>query len=362
MVFLAATGLGAAEPGEAVYARVQGLLQGGDTRGASELLQGLVAADAKDVRALLTLARLHMDHQPETDSLRRAAAHIDAARQASPNDPRVWTEWGYLALAEWKLPDATGRFQRVIEQLDPRSFRAFHGLARTHVRAGRFYKAREVMRACLEAGPEDPENHWMAGNVELAATDEAGSVERAVGHYLFAAGLRDGEPRYKGWAIMAQFVARRYGAAKPLEEALKAQAPTNSYLMVAEGLRYELVADVAPARQAYQRAVEADWYNPWGHWCLANVLLGRGNLDLVEVAKLNPFFYGPFANPAAAEQHLLAVHALAPEFPFREKIQPALEAAGAARAAGEDPIFQGKLGRLRNYLGAIRSAPPDPKW
>lgn len=357
-----AVGLRAADPAEAVYTKVQGLLVSGDVAGAETLLAKVLEKDAREVRALLTLARLHMEHQSRSDSMAQASGLLDRARQASPNDPRVWTEWGYLALAEWKLPDAAGRFQRVLDQLDPTSRRAFHGLARAYVRMERFYKAREVMRACLDAGPADPENHWMAGNVELAATDEAGSVERAVGHYLFAAGLRDDEPRYKGWAVMAQFVARRYGLAKPIEEALRAQAPGDSYLLVATGLRHELKADIAPARQAYQRAVEADWYNPWGHWCLANVLLGRGNLELVEVAKLNPFFYGPFADPGAAEQHLLAVNSLAPEFPFRASIPAALERAGAARSAGEDPVFQEKLVHLRGYLGAIRSAPPDPGW
>ena len=37
------------------------------------------------------------------------------------------------------------------------------------------------------------------------------------------------------------------------------------------------------AKARFRRAVELDWYNPWAHWCLANVQLGRGNRELVEL-------------------------------------------------------------------------------
>ena len=117
-----------------------------------------------------------------------------------------------------------------------------------------------------------------------------------------------------------------------------------------------------PAKARFRRAVELDWYNPWAHWCLANVQLGRGNRELVEVAKLNPFFYGPVSSPGDAREHLEAVEAVAPEFPFRARLRELAEKADAAYRPGDDPVFSEKLGKLKGYLSAIRSAPPDPKW
>lgn len=284
------------------------------------------------------------------------------ARKAGPRDPRVWTEWGYYELLRWQLSDAAGRFRKVIDDLDPRSLRARHGLARVLVRQGRFPQARMVMRDALDLSPQEPENHWMSGNIELADIDTVGSVDRAIGHYLYASGLAPGDLRYKGWALMAHFVARRYGLASTLEATVRAQDPEDPFLLVAEGLRSELKADPVPARDRYLRAIELDWYNPWAHWCLANVLLGRGNRELVEVAKLNPFFYGPLASPGDATEHLEAVEAVAPEFPYRAKLRALAAKADLAYRPGDDPVFQEKLVRLKGYLGSIRSAPPNPKW
>jgi tetratricopeptide (TPR) repeat protein len=310
----------------------------------------------------------------EETALEKAAAHIlrgeaDAAepllveaRKVAPRDPKVWTEWGYLELLRWKLSDAAGRFRKVIDDLDPKSLRARHGLARVLVRQGLFPKARAAMRDAMDLAPHDPENHWMFGNVELADIDTVGSVDRAIGHYLYASGLAPDDLRYKGWALMAHFVARRYGLAATLEATVRAQDPEDPFLLVAEGLRYELQADPAPARDRYLRATELDWYNPWAHWCLANVQLGRGNRELIEVAKLNPFFYGPVSSPGDASEHLLAVEAVAPEFPYRARLRELAEKSDAAYRAGEDPVFQEKLVKLKGYLGSIRSAPPDPSW
>lgn len=284
------------------------------------------------------------------------------ARKRGPRDPRVWTAWGYLDLLRWRLSDAAGRFRKVIDDLDPTSLHARHGLARCLVRQGQFQYARAAMRDALDVAPHEPENHWMYGNVELADIDTVGSVDRAIGHYMYAVGLAPDELRYKGWTLMAHFVARRYGLAATLEASLRAQDPENPFLLVAEGLRAELKADPVPARDRYLRAVELDWFNPWAHWCLANVQLGRGNRELVEVAKLNPFFYGPIASPGKASEHLLAVEAMAPEFPYRALLRKLAEQSEAAYHPGDDPVFQGKLVKLKGYLGSIRSAVPDPTW
>lgn len=360
-VALLATGAAQAEPAGPVAA-AEALLQQGKVEAAEAALAERLASSPNDLDAQLAMARLQFEFAPHADSLDKAQAGLEAARKQAPRDPRVWTEWGYLELVRWKLSDAAGRFRKVIDDLDPKSLRARHGLARTLVRQGLFPQARAAMRDALDVAPQAPENHWMFGNVELADIDTVGNVDRAIGHYLYAAGLARGDLRYKGWALMAHFVARRYGLAATLEATIRAQDPEDPFLLVAEGLRYELQADPVPARDRYLRAIDRDWYNPWAHWCLANLWLGRGNRELVEVAKLNPFFYGPIARPEEAGEHFRAVEVVAPEFPYREKLQQLAQRADGAYRAGDDPVFQEKLVRLKGYLGAIRSAPPDPKW
>lgn len=341
--------------------KVRAMLVKGQVEAARALLEGWVQKDPKSSVALVELARLHLQQMPEEDSLEKAEKLILRARKASPKDPEVWTEWGYLALAKWQLPDAVERFKHVISKLEPQGFRAHHGLIRSYVRQERFERARNAVRSCLDAGPDVAENHWMAGNVEFAAVEEVGAFERAVVHYLFAAGLDDSNPKYKGWAMMAHFAGHRYRLAEPIENALRAQDPQNSYLMVAEGVREELKADPGAAMDYYRRAIDLDWYNPWGHWCLANILMGKGNLELIEFTAFNKFFYGPYARPEQAEEHLMAVDNVYPEFPFRAKLRPMLREL-ESMDDGHDPVFQEKAEKFRNYMLSIKRHAPNIDW
>lgn len=314
------------------------------------------------VPGLIEYARLNLYHLGDKPgSVEKAERSLEQAKKVAPQDPEVWTELGYLALAKGSFPDAVERFEKVINTMDKRAYRAYHGLARAHLRSGKNYKAKDAMRACLSAGPDVAENHWMAGNVELA-TVEPGSEERAIADYLYAVGLEDDVPRYKGWAILVHFMAHRYGQAKPIEDVLAKQAPLNSYLLAARGIRKEIEGAIFEALELYKQAVEADWNNPWPHWLQANVQAGRGNRELVEVASLNPFLYGPFENHAEAARHFRAVERLAPEFPYRDQVAKGLKKAEAHEDGRSNPAFQDKFQKLQGYLGKIRSAPPNPKW
>lgn len=327
----------------------------------AQFLLGQLRREHPDyVPAMVEYARLNLYHLPDrAGSIEKAERALLEARKVEARNPDVWIEWGHLAMARGRYQDAIERFKKVYEGMDRRAFRAYHGEAKAWVRLSRFDKARAVMRAALDEGPNWGENHWMAGNVELASR-EGGSETRAVGNYLYAVGLDDAIPRYKGWAIMAQFVAHQYGQAHPIEKALGAQAPDNSYVLAAAGIRQEIAGSIAKARDLYQRAVEADWNNPWSHWLLANVQLGRGNREVVEAATLNPFLYGPFENKLEAARHLAAVERLAPEFPFRKQVAAQKKKAEKHTAGKDSPAFREKLGRLKGYLSKIRSAPPQP--
>jgi tetratricopeptide (TPR) repeat protein len=342
--------------------KVQDLLVKGDVDAARGVLEAWVKGTPDDILGLASLARLHIHQRPDDDSLDQAKKLIKHGRKVAPHNAEIWTEWGYLALARWQLPDAVERFKHVIGQLAPSGFRAYHGLARAYIRLGRYQYARNAMRSCLDAGPAVAENHWMAGNVEFAATHEVGSFERAVGHYLYAAELDDTDPRYKGWAIMAHFAGHRYQLAKPIERALRAQDPQNSYLLVAEGLREELNADPGSARDYYQRAVDLDWYNPWAHWCLAMIWLGKGNLELIQFTNFNTMFYGPYSKPSNAEEHLMAVDNVYPEFPFREKLRPYLKELASQDDGRSDPIFREHLRKFQKYWMSIKRSPPKVDW
>lgn len=161
---------------------------------------------------------------------------------------------------------------------------------------------------------------------------------------------------------MAHLLMHDYGQAAILERLLKGEAPLHPFLLVAEGIRSELKGDVVPARENYLRAVAADATNPWARWCLANIFLGCGNREFVEVAKLNPFFYAPFARPEAAAEHLQAIETVAPEFPFRARIQAALQKCVALRDRSADPAHEKRIGELKHYLSAIRQSAARPKW
>ncbi len=314
------------------------------------------------VDSLLDQADRALAEAEDRTSAARARKLLEQALSLAPRHPEVWTRLGYLALSEGRLGDAIERFDMVVNQLDPRRWEAWYGLARAYIQEEtKAAKARDTMRACRDAGPDVPGNFWMSGNIELA-TLEPGSEERAVGYYLYAMGIDDAEPKYKGWAIMAHMLAHRYGAAAPIETALRAQDPGNSFLLVAEGIRWELKGDPVPARDSYQRALAADPVNPWAHWCLANVLLGRGNQEFVEAARLNTFLYGPFTKPAAAAGHIAAVQRLAPEFPFRARLHLDLEKSLAYQDGRSDGPFREKVGLLKQHRSRIRSAAPQPAW
>lgn len=333
----------------------------GRTHRAQFLLGDLQRKHPNYVPALLEYAKLNLYNLPDKPgSLDKVERALAKARKVAPRNPEAWIETGYLAMARGRFPDAIGAFEKVIETMDRKAYRAYHGLARAHVRTGKLYKAKDAMRACLEQGPGWAENHWMAGNIELAV-QEPGSEERAIGNYLYAVGLEEGVPRYKGWAIMAHFVNHRFGQAKAIEEALAEHAPESSWLKLAAGLRLEMDGDVASAKEQYKAAVDLDWGNPWSHWLLANTLNGRGNREVVEVASLNPFLYGPFVAHSKALTHLKAVERLAPEFPFRREVAKGAKRSASETTGRDDPIFREKLGKLQKYLGAIKSAPPGAR-
>jgi tetratricopeptide (TPR) repeat protein len=341
---------------------VQSLLMKGEIQKARDLLDAWVKTSPDDALGLVALARLHLQQMPDLDSFKTAESLINRARKVSPKNPEVWTEWGNLALAQWQLPDAVERFKHVINELKPVGFRAHHGMIRAYVRQERFARARNAVRNMLDAGPDVAENHWMAGNVEFAAVDEVGAFERAVVHYLFAAGLDDKNPKYKGWAMMAHFAGHRYLQAEPIANALRAQDPQNSYLLVSQGIREELNADPGAAMEYYQKAVDRDWYNPWAHWCLAKILTGQGNLELIEFTAFNKFFYGPYASPKDAEEHLQAVDNVYPEFPFRAKLRPMIEEIQNEEDGSKDPIYKEKAAKFHKYMLSIKRSAPNIDW
>lgn len=342
--------------------RVDALAGLGRTEEAEKLLAAALAKSPKELELLHASADLDISSQGgDTAALARAAKTLETALALKPDHPRTSTLLGMHALAERRDADAVGHFLKVVETLNPKAFDAWHGLARAQIRLGRIDKARTAMRSCLDQGPSVAENHWMAGNVELAS-DEPGASPRALQSYLFAIGLADWIPKYKGWAIMTHLLMHDYGQAAILERLLKGESPLNSYLLVAEGIRSELKGDVVPARENYLRAVQADAANPWARWCLANIYLGSGNREFVEVAKMNPFFYAPFARPEAAAEHLQVLETLAPEFPFRAKVQAAIQRANALRDRSADPTHEKRVGELKRYLSAIRQSAARPKW
>lgn len=310
------------------------------------------------VPGLVEYARLNLYYlAEEAGSLDKAERALQKAKTLAPKNPEVWIEWGALAMARGRFADAIDRYKTVIESMDPRAFPAYHGLARAYIRLDQFNKAREAMRNALEAGAAVAENHWMSGNVELAAQD-AGCEERAIGNYLYAIGLDDRIPKYKGWAVVTHFIAHRYGQAAPIEKLLAAQAPGSGFALIAEGMRAEMAGKIGLARERYAAAVDADWNNPWGHWLLANVQNGRGNREIVEAAAFNPFLYGPHVQQSEAAKHLMAVARLAPEFPFREQVTKLTRMAQSADAGKNDPTWQEKLSRFKGYMSKIKGAPP----
>jgi tetratricopeptide (TPR) repeat protein len=116
------------------------------------------------------------------EALARARAEVDAA----PDDPDRHYTLG-LALAEQDMPEASERFERVLE-LSPRHALARYNLALRHLRSDRLSEATVELNRVIAIEPR-PEAHYTLGVIYW----RQGQLDRAVGALRAAVAS---EPKY----------------------------------------------------------------------------------------------------------------------------------------------------------------------
>jgi tetratricopeptide (TPR) repeat protein len=79
---------------------------------------------------------------------------VDRAMKQNPNERGLWTEYGYIDMAENHLDDALSAFQKEV-QLHPRYERGYEGLTDIQLRLKHIGDAENTLRQSLKAFPSD---------------------------------------------------------------------------------------------------------------------------------------------------------------------------------------------------------------
>jgi tetratricopeptide (TPR) repeat protein len=111
------------------------------------------------------------------DRLAESVARVDAAVKAEPENAKLRTLSGLVALIGDRGDDAEKAFQKAIE-LDPTDSAGYEQLARLYAKTGRLNEAVTTYEAAIEARPEDPNLHYFLGTLYAFGGAQDKAIER----------------------------------------------------------------------------------------------------------------------------------------------------------------------------------------
>ncbi|MBW2542671.1 MAG: tetratricopeptide repeat protein [Deltaproteobacteria bacterium] len=124
-----------------------------------DILRNLVRLDQKENRFAESVAR------------------VDEAVQSEPENAKLRTLSGLVALMDDRGEDAEKAFQKAIE-LDPTDSAGYEQLARLYAKTGRLSEAVTTYEAAIEARPEDPNLHYFLGTLYAFGGAQDKAIER----------------------------------------------------------------------------------------------------------------------------------------------------------------------------------------
>jgi len=112
------------------------------------------------------------------DRFAESVARVNAAVEAEPDDAKLRTLSGLVALMDNRSEDAEKAFQKAIE-LDPTDSAGYEQLARLYAKTGRLNEAVTTYEAAIKARPEDPNLHYFLGTLYSFG----GAQDKAIAQY-----------------------------------------------------------------------------------------------------------------------------------------------------------------------------------
>jgi FimV-like protein len=96
--------------------------------------------------------------------LAESVARVEAALAVEPDNAKLRTLSGLVALMDNRTEDAEAAFQKAIE-LDPADASGYEQLARLYAKTGRLNEAVTTYEKAIKARPEDPNLHYFLGTL-----------------------------------------------------------------------------------------------------------------------------------------------------------------------------------------------------
>ncbi len=109
--------------------------------------------------------------------LAESVARVASALEAEPENAKLSTLSGVVALMDDRPKDAEAAFQKSIE-LDPADATGYEQLARLYAKTGRLSEAVTTYETAIKARPEDPNLHYFLGTLYSFGGAQAKAIER----------------------------------------------------------------------------------------------------------------------------------------------------------------------------------------
>jgi len=111
------------------------------------------------------------------DRFAESVARVAGAVEAEPDDAKLRTLSGLVALMDNRPDDAEKAFQKAIE-LDPTDAAGYEQLARLYAKTGRLNEAVATYETAIKARPEDPNLHYFLGTLYSFGGAQDKAIER----------------------------------------------------------------------------------------------------------------------------------------------------------------------------------------
>ncbi|MCH8890000.1 MAG: tetratricopeptide repeat protein [Myxococcales bacterium] len=111
------------------------------------------------------------------DRFAESVARVEAAMEAEPENAKLRTLSGLVALMGDRPDDAEAAFQKAIE-LDPTDAAGYEQLARLYAKTDRLNEAVTTYEAAIKARPEDPNLHYFLGTLYSFGGAQDKAIER----------------------------------------------------------------------------------------------------------------------------------------------------------------------------------------
>jgi tetratricopeptide (TPR) repeat protein len=276
------SGLVEFDVGKALY----GLLQAGFVDKAGRRAAAEDQGDER-VRQHLTLGVAFFRSGMLEDSVRE----LQGALAIDPKNPRALFRLALIAFREGRFVDALEHFERMPEQARS-TFPVLHNRALALEMLGRYDEALAALGQAERMRPGEPAILLARGivHVKRGALGEALEALRA---YRTSSALRKPSPLYYAYTVLASGMSGRLDYAVEVGREGLARYPESGPLLVNTGAVLQQRGDAEAATALFTRAVGTTPPTPQAHKNLGDQAYARGDLDTARVhyekaVKLNP--------------------------------------------------------------------------